>query len=232
MRTAAPLAALLVALAAPAASGQPGPNDVPDMPRPEEITARVNALLDDSPEETIELAGAVKIVYRRIPLDVHAVALRFGQTLSGRQDPRGMDLDRYVRQFEGTIGGVLEQRLADVGSIEVFVPLRSKGKAVPPGTYRLGVALQGGRPAALVVQGEDLPRGRPVPAKLKLRRPELEPAADGALTLRLLEPAPEEQRPGKERFDVVAALRGMEAITSPSLQREAGAGEGDEGDED
>lgn len=228
MRTVVALTSLFVALAAPVASAQPNPSDVPDMPRPEEITERVNALLDEAPEETIELAGVAKVVYKRVPLDVHAVALKFGQTLSGRQAPRGMDLDRYVRQFEGTIQGVLDQRLAKVGTIEVLTAIKAKGKAIPPGTYDLGVALQGGRPAALIVQGEELPRGRPVPAKLKLRRPELEPAADGALTLRLVEP--EEQKPGKPRFDVVVALRGMEAVTSPSLDREAGAT--DEGDDE
>lgn len=229
MRTVVALATFLLVTAAPAALAQPNPSDVPDMPRPEEITERVNALLDEAPEETIELAGVAKIVYRRVPLDVHAVALKFGQTLSGRQEPRGMDLDRYVRQFEGTIQGVLEQRLAKIGTIEVLSPLKAKGKAIPPGTYDLGLALQNGRPAALVVQGEELPRGRPVPAKVKLRRPELEPAADGALTVRLVEP--EEQKPGKERFDVVVAMRGMEAITSPSIDRSA-APDGDDADDE
>lgn len=226
MRTVVALAALLVALCAPAAHAQPNPSDVPDMPRPEEITERVNAILDDSPEETVELAGVVKIVYKKIPLDVHAVALKFGQTLSGRQEPRGMDLDRYVRQFEGTIQGVLDQRLAKIGTIEVFAPIEAKGKAIAPGTYDLGVALQGGRPAALVVQGEALPRGRPVPAKLKLRRPELEPAADGALKVEVTDL--EEQKRGGPKFDVIVALRGMEAITVPSLERGEAAGEGEE----
>lgn len=226
MRVAVALPSLLLALVASTAHAQPNPSDVPDMPRPEEIAERVNAILDESPEETIELAGVVKIVYKRIPLDVHAVALKFGQTLSGRQEPRGMDLDRYVRQFEGTIQGVLDQRLNKIGTIEVLAPLKAKGKALPPGTYDLGLALQGGRPAALVVQGEDLPRKRPVPVKLKLRRPELDPAADGALVMRLEEP--EEQKPGKPRFDVVVALRGMEAVTSPSIDREASDGGGED----
>lgn len=228
MRAAFALPGLLLALAASTAHAQPRPEDVPDIPRPDEIARRVNAILDESPEETVELPGVVKIVYRRIPLDVHAVALKFGQTLTGREEPRGMDLDRYVRQFEGTIQGVLDQRLNKIGTIEVLAPLKVKGKALPPGTYDLGLAMQGGRPAALVVHGEDLPRKRPVPVKLKLRRPELEPAADGALVLRIEEP--EDQK--KPRVDVAIALRGMEAVTSPSIDRDPSGDAGGDDDED
>ncbi|MCO5168196.1 MAG: hypothetical protein M9894_17790 [Planctomycetes bacterium] len=221
MRITLALCALTFALA-PAAYAQPNPNDVPDMPRPAEIVERVNELLDRAPEERVELDGVARIVYRRLPQDVHAVALAFGETLSGRQSPRGMDLDRYVRQFEPQIQKVLDDRLGDVGTIELLVPLRIKGKQViPPGTYKLGLALQGGRLAAVLISGDDLQRGRPVPYKLKLRRPELDPAEHGAVVIELR--AAEPARGGGGRFDLVAALRGQEGITSPSL--EVGGGE-------
>jgi hypothetical protein len=218
----------LAALALTSTARGQQPSDVPDMPRPAEIVERVNELLDDSPEETLEVPGVARLVYKRIPLDVHAVALRFGQTLSGKQEPRGMDLDRYVRQFEGQIQGVIDARLQqDVGELELLVPVKAKSKAIAPGKYRVGIGLKGGRPAALVLSGEPLPRGKALPLKLKVRRPELEPDAEGALRLALAEP--ETQAQGAERFDLVAALRGAEAVTAAPFARVAEAAEADEG---
>lgn len=220
----------LAALALTSTARGQQPSDVPDMPRPAEIVERVNELLDDSPEETLEVPGVARLVYKRIPLDVHAVALRFGQTLSGKQEPRGMDLDRYVRQFEGQIQGVIDARLQDVGELELLVGVKAKSKAIAPGKYRVGIGLKGGRPAALVLSGEPLPRGKALPLKLKGRRPELEPDAEGALRLALAEP--EAQTPGAERFDLVAALRGAEAVTAAPFARVAEAAAEEDGDED
>jgi len=222
------LAALL--LAGTTARAQ---QDTPETPRPAEIVERVNALLDDSPEETLEVPGVARLVCKRYPLDVHAVALRFGETLSGKQDPRGYDLERYVRQFEGQIQPLVDARLADLGELEVLVPLTVKKKVIAPGKYRLGIALKGGRPGALVLSGEPLPRGKAVQLKLKARRPELDPATVGVLTLGLVEP--EAQAQGAERFDLVVAVRGAEALTADPFARVAAAADdaaGDDADED
>lgn len=212
--------AALAALAGPAAAQA---NRIPDLPRPEEVVERTNAILDESPEERVEVEGVARLTYKRLPLDVRAVALKFGATLSGAQAP-SEPLDRYVRQFEGRIATILDQRLADVGQLEVLAPLELKGKTIPPGTYRVGIGLEGGRPAALILQGEALPRGRPVPVKLKARRPEGEPEADGALRLRLAEPPakdPPPRRPEPRGLDIVVNLRGQEAVSSPRLTVEA-----------
>lgn len=209
----------------------------PEVPRPAEIVERVNALLDDSPEETLELPGVARLVYKRYPLDVHQVALRFGETLSGKQDPRGYELERYVRQFEGQIQPIVDGRLADVGELELLVPLTVKKKVLAPGKYRVAIALKGGRPAALIISGEPLPRGKALPFKLKARRPELPPEAAAELTLKLAEPETQEQ--GAERFDLVVAVRGAEALTAAPFvrapattdQEPSGEGEEDEAEE-
>jgi hypothetical protein len=221
---------LLLAAGAPAARAQVRPEDVPEMPRPAEITERVNKLLDELPEEHVEVAGVARLTYRKVPLDVHAVALKFGETLEGRQSPRGMPLDRYVRQFEGTIQEVLDARLADVGTLEALVDLKVKGKTIPVGTYHVGIACRGGRPAALVVLGDALPHRRPVPIKLKARRPELDPAPDAGLTLDLHQPA--DPKAGDERFDVVVSMRGAEAVSTDPVTRAEAAGQDDHDGDD
>lgn len=215
----------LLALAGTARAQQ----DTPETPRPAEIVERVNALLDDSPEETLEVPGVARLVYKRYPLDVHAVALRFGETLSGKQDPRGYDLERYVRQFEGQIQPLVDARLADLGELEVLAPLTVKKKVIAPGKYRVGIALKGGRPGALVLSGEPLPRGKAVQLKLEARRPELDAATAGALALLLAEP--EAQTQGAERFDLVVAVRGAEALTADPFVRVAAAEQGEDEDE-
>jgi hypothetical protein len=205
--------AALVLLAAPALA-QPRPEDVPEMPRPAEITKRVNELLDGAPEETLEVPGVLKLVYKKLPLDVHAVAMQFGETLTGRQAPRGMPLDRYVRQFEGTVQATVDARLEDVGALEVLVPLKTKSKTIAPGTYRLGIALQGGRPAGYVLKSEE-PKAKPFMIKLKGRRPAQELAADAPLTF-LAEPV-EAKGKNPPGLDLVAQVRGAEFFGSATI---------------
>jgi hypothetical protein len=203
----------LLLLAAPAAA-QPRPEDVPDMPRPAEITKRVNELLDGTPDETLEVAGVFKLVYKRLPLDVHAVAMQFGQTLTGRQAPRGMPLDNYVKQFEPTVQQTLDARLEDIGALEVFVPLKTKSKTIAAGTYRLGIALQNGRPAAYVLKTDAL-KARPVLIKLKVRRPSQDLAADAPLAFR--SDTVEAKGKNPAGLELVSLLRGVEAFVGATV---------------
>lgn len=218
MRSSLSLAALVLLVAAPA-HAQPRPEDVPEMPRPAEITKRVGELLDQSPEETLEVPGVLKLVYKRLPLDVHAVAMQFGETLTGRQAPRGMPLDRYVRQFEGTVQATLDARLEDVGALEVFVPLKTKSKTIAPGYYRLGFALQNGRPAAYVLRSDE-PKAKPFVLKLKGRKPAQELAADAPLTFRA--DAIEAKGKNGPGLDLVSQLRGAEVFASATVLPGAG----------
>src|SRR5688500_18808161 len=190
------------------------------MPRPAEITQRVNELLDASPEETLEVPGVLKLVYKRLPTDAHQVAMEFGKTLTGRQAPRGMPLDRYVRQFEGTVGQAVDAKLEDVGALELFVPLKAKGKTIAPGAYRLGLALQGGRPAGFVLKS-DAPKARPILLKLKARRPAEELAPDAPLGFRADSIEPKGKSPAG--LELIALLRGAEHLAVLSI--EAGAGD-------
>lgn len=207
-------------LAAPAAAQA---NRIPDLPRTEEILKKVGELLDEAPEEKVEVEGVAKLTYRKLPLDVHAVALKFGATLSGSQQP-SEPLERYVRQFEGRIGPLLDQRLAEVGQLEVTAPLELKGKTIPAGTYKVGVALDGGRPAALILSGEALNKGKPFPVKLKPRRLEGEQDPDGALKLQLAEPpAKDEKKPAPKKpeprgLDLVVTLRNQEAAARLTIE--------------
>lgn len=218
MRSSLSLPALVLLLAAPALA-QPRPEDVPDMPRPAEITKRVNELLEASPDETLEVQGVFRLVYKRLPLDVHAVAMQFGETLEGRQAPRGMPLDNYVKQFEPTVQQTLDTRLEDVGALEVLVPLKTKSRTIAAGTYRLGIALQNGRPAAYVLKTGD-PKVRPRMLKLKVRRPAEEPAPDAPLTFR----ADVIEAKGKTPagLELVSLLRGVEAFTAATVLPGAG----------
>jgi hypothetical protein len=192
-------------------AGGGDPNQTVDRPRPAEVAERVGKLLDATPHQQVEVAGAAKLDYAHLPVDAHAVAMAFGETLSGSQDPRakGLPLDRYVRIFEGQIQELVDQRLADVGTLEVLAPLKMKGKTIAPGKYTVGIALQGGHIAGLVLREAGNARARPVAIKLKLRRPELEPGAEGAVAMSLA------QKDGQPGFELVCSLRGEEAASTP-----------------
>lgn len=215
----------LLALAAGPLLAQPRPEDVPDQPKPAEIAARVKKILDGSPEDTLELPGVAKLVYRRVPLDVHELALKFGGTLTGREQPRGIPLDRYVRQFEVHVQRALEAYLADVGSLTATAALETKGKDIPAGEYRLGIVVENGRPAGLIVSGEGLPKGKPISLKVKKHstKPATPPEQDKTLRLMLL--LPEKQEEGQERFDLVARLLAGDVVSASPLQRAEGASE-------
>lgn len=216
MRRLALTACAVALLAAPALGQQ---NQIPDLPRTEEIVARTKEVLDGSPEEVLEVPGVAKLTYKRMPLDVHAVALLYGETLSGSQKPTET-LERYVRQFEARIAPVIDEKLGDVGELEVLVPLSVKGKTIPVGKFRVGIALENGRPAAVVVKGDALPKGKPVVIKLKARRPEGEPEKDGALRLRLVEPPakdPPPRKPEPRGVDLSVNARNQEAVSNPRL---------------
>lgn len=141
---------------------------MPEQPSRQQLQEKVTELLDGSTEETLAAGEAFRIVYRQVPTDVHALALAFGERLEGRQRPNGMDLDRYVKQFEGSIGGILEEYLTHVGTLTALVELKVGSKKLPAGEYRLGLALEGGRPAALLLHGEGL--RRPLPIRVRLRQ--------------------------------------------------------------
>lgn len=229
MRVVAQLVCAVAALAAPALAQQ---NQIPDLPRTEEIIAKTKEVLDGSPDEVAEVPGVAKLTYKRMPLDVHAVALLYGATLDGTFKPRE-PLERYVRQFEARIAPVIDEKLGDVGQLEVLVPLSVKGKAVAVGKYRVGVALENGRPAAVVLRSEADPKAKPVVVKLKARRPEGEPEENGALRLRLVEPPakdPPPKKPEPRGVDLSVNARNMEAVSTPRLLiAEPDADEGDEG---
>ena len=229
MRVLAQLACAVAALTAPALAQQ---NQLPDLPRTEEIVKKTKEVLDGSPDEVVEVAGVAKLTYKRLPLDVHAVALLFGATLDGTQKPRE-PLERYVRQFEARIGPVVDEELGDVGELEVLVPLSVKGKALPVGKYRVGVALENGRPAAVVLKSAD-PKAKPIVVKLKARRPAGEPEENGALRLRLVEPPakdPPPKKPEPRGVDLSVNARNQEAVSRVTIA-ESSADEGaDEGAE-
>ena len=217
---------LVLGLLLPAAAwAQPRPEDVHEQPKPAEIAARVKKILDAKPEETLEVPGVARLVYKRVPLDVHALALEFGGTLTGREQPRGIPLDRYVRQFENHVQQALDAYLAEVGTLEVLTPLTVKKKALPAAKLRCGVVMQNGRPGGFVLQGEELPKGKPVLVKLKKHKTDDPPEADGTLRLRLVIPDPQPE--GEERFDLHLRLTGLELVTNGPFQRVAGEG-GDE----
>lgn len=223
------LACAALVLATPALAQQ---NKIPDLPRTEEIVAKTKEVLGGSPEEVVEVPGVAKLTYKRLLLDVHAVALLYGATLDGSQKPTET-LERYVRQFEARIAPVIDETLGDVGELEVLAPLSVKGKAIPVGKFRVGVALENGRPAALILKG-DQPKQKPIVIKLKARRPEGEPEKDGALRLRLVEPPakdPPPKKPEPRGVDLSVNARNQEAAARV-IMVEAGADEGaDEADE-
>ena len=193
------------------AFGQAGsgyqPQDVPQQVPQEEVAKRVQAILEASPEQTLELSGVAKLTYKQLPTDVHAVAVEFAKTLTSKQLPRGIAPEIYVRQYEPQIARVLDEAFAKVGTLEALAPLQIQRKALPVGEHSVGIALRDERPVAFVLQSEAFNRGKPLGIKLKLKRAEGEDT--GKLILTLVEP--EEQKPGAFEFTLHATLRGAVA---------------------
>ena len=168
------------------AQAQYRPEDVPDTVQPEQVAARVAQILERLPERTVSWGSRFTLTYKALPADVQALLVAFGQTLSANERPRGVDLEIFVRQYQPQVRRLYYEALAEVGTLTVHEAVEIDRKDIPPAEYRFGVAVQNDRPAAIVLQGGDLPRGRPL--ALRLRQGPLGDQPDETLTFGVVEP--------------------------------------------
>jgi hypothetical protein len=205
------------------ATAQDPREHTPEQPTRQQLQEKVTELLDGATAQTLTAGEAFRIAYKQVPTDVHALAMAFGERLEGRQRPNGMDMDRYVRQFEGRIGAIFEEHLARFGTLTALVELKVGSKKLPAGEYTLGLALEDGRPAALLIQGAGL--RRPLPLRLRLR-PAQQPIE--LLTLSLADPASRadwarhKDEPAAEgervEHDLVIGFGAVEARTTSGIE--------------
>lgn len=163
-------------------------------------------VIENAPEETLELKGVVKITYKKIPTDPKKVGEALGKDLGGKVLPPGIDINQYIGMFEGEITAILNDALKDVGTFEALVELKIKSKTVPVGEHRFGIKFEGERPVALVIFNADKTKlKKPIEIRLKTRSIDLQEE----LTIKIKEP--KKQKKGKEKFKLELAFMRFKA---------------------
>jgi hypothetical protein len=188
------------------------------MPSEDEIRAKVQQVLDASPEAIIEIEGIVKITYKAIPTDPAKVAELLGQQMQGGQQlPPGMDIEQLAKQYAPQITVFLNEALTNLGTFEALVPLKVKSKRIPVGKWPMGIEFDGDRPAAIAIRGtedEPLPDdNKPIGLRLKTRGADIQPE----LVMEFKEP--KRQKEGKEKFEIDLKFLRFQARTRTKVER-------------
>lgn len=199
------------------------------MPSREEIRAQVQAVVAASDEETIEIEGVIKIKYKKVPTDPNEVAKALGKQMTGGQAlPPGAE--GMIKQFEPMIAEVLNESLGDIGKLEAKVELKLKSKRIPVGEWKIGLQVEGERPVALLITGDELNGGKPVELRLKTR------AVDPQPHLKIEFKTPKDMPAGNEKFDLQLTFMRFEAKGKTKVERAAAgaapAAGGDKEDKD
>lgn len=190
----------------------------------ERVKQAIQQLVASAPEETVEMKGLLKITYKKIPTDPKRVAEILGQQMGGGA-PAGVDMDGMIKQYEPQIAEMLNDNLRDIGKMEVLVPLKVKSKTIPVGEWRLGLEFDGEKPVALVVSGDELPKKKPIPIRLKTKPVDMQKE----LLIEVKEP--KKQKEGAEVFELqVSVLRNL-AKSASKLERAKAADKPDEDDD-
>ena len=206
-------AAALIPLVAATSWGQVPPNIDPKEIK-EKVKKGVADVLASSEEKTVSLEGIVKITYKEMPTNPKKIAEILQQSGKLGQLPPNTDIDQYIGMFQNDITEMLNENLANLGTIEALVPLKLRSKRIPVGTWNFGFAFDGERPIALVITGEGLPKdGKPIPIELKTRSVDLQ----DVLSLEIVEP--KKQKEGKEKFDIRVAFMRTVAQSKAKLER-------------
>jgi len=163
--------ALALLCATPAAAQQP------PIPSKQEIVKRLDEgfpqLLEQSPEDTVEVEGLFKLTYKKVPTDPKKIAEMMGKQLGTDKIPPGM-IDQYIGMFAAEITQVLNKHLADIGEFEALTLLKNRSKKIPPGKHRFGILFEGEKPAALVVFDPKPKKGEEEEAKKdRMKKPVL-----------------------------------------------------------
>ncbi|RMG10157.1 MAG: hypothetical protein D6731_17940 [Planctomycetota bacterium] len=179
----------------------------------EQVRQAMPQVIENAPEETLEIAGVVKIKYKRIPTDPAKVAEALGRNLGGKGLPPGIDVNQYIGMFEKDIAEVLNEALKDVGTFEALRPIKIRSKRIPKGVHRIGIVFQGERPSALRVFNADKQvLKKAVEIRLKTRAADLQPE----LRIKLKEP--KKQHEGREKFELRLSFLRFEAKSKSKLQ--------------
>ncbi len=173
---------------------------MPPIPDRKEIERRIKEampkLLEQSPEETVEVKGICKLTYKAIPTEPKKIAKALGQEIAGNQNVPQQQIDQYIGMFQNEITEALNQLMKDVGKLEVTKEFKIKSKKVPVGEHRLGLIFDGERPVAIRIFNEDEEKlEKPIDVRLKTR------AVDLQEQLKIEMKEPEKQKEGKETFE-------------------------------
>ncbi len=127
---------------------------VPGLPSPQEIERRVREEVEKLPLVRVE-DEVFAIAYRRVPLDPQAVVERVVARAAGRL-PQGIDPQQAAKQLLPMARPYIERAYAEIGTLEVRVPVKYRSGTLPAGEYVLGLVMKGELPVGLLLNGAKL----------------------------------------------------------------------------
>ena len=188
------------------------------IPDRKEIEKRVREafpkVMEQSPEETLEIEGVVKVTYKKLPTDPKKIASALGKAVGEDMGlPPGIDLNQYIGMFEPQLTELLNEFLQDVGKFEALKPIQVKSKTIPAGEHRIGLVFEGERPVAVRIFNKDEEKmKKPIDVRLKTRSVDLQEA----LKIELKEP--KKQKEGAEKFELYLNFLRFAAKSSAKLE--------------
>lgn len=177
------------------------------LPDKAEIEKRIREafpkVIEQSPEETLEVAGLCKLTYKKIPTDPKKIAQMLGKDITGGQQlPPGVDISQYAGMYQNEINSLLSDFMKDIGTIEVLKPIKVKSKTIPADKHKFGIVFEGDRPVALRIFNEDEEKlKKPIDIPLKAKALD---AMAPELKIELKEP--KKQKEGKEKVEIQLAF--------------------------
>jgi hypothetical protein len=177
-----------------------------------QIKEALPQVLENAQEETLEIAGVVKLKYKKLPTDPNKIAESLGKDLGGGMIPEET-INEYLGMFEKDITAVLNETLGNIGTFECLTELKVKSKKIPVGVHRFGIVFDGERPKSIRIFNADKTKmKKAVELRLKTRSTDLQPE----LSVKLKEP--KKQTKGKEKFELRLSFLRFKAKTKSKVQ--------------
>lgn len=134
---------------------------VPQMPTPEEIEARIEKEMDKLPTIKVE-DDVLEISYKQVPSDPKEIVKK----AAGGQLPPGMDPEQAIKMYMPLARPYIAKAFGTIGKLKVKQDVKINSKKLPAGDYVFGLIMEGEYPVGVLISSETLRK----PLKLPLKR--------------------------------------------------------------